>query len=48
VLLVWLVLEGGWGLISLIIKKIQRKLNPNKHKLLEDEGEQMDVWDTYL
>jgi hypothetical protein len=49
VLFVWVVLESGWGLIHLAIHKIQRKLNPNKAKLLQDdEGEQMDVWDTYL
>eukprot|EP00026_Physarum_polycephalum_P007152 Phypoly_transcript_07208.p1 GENE.Phypoly_transcript_07208~~Phypoly_transcript_07208.p1 ORF type:complete len:396 (+),score=59.16 Phypoly_transcript_07208:348-1535(+) len=49
-LIVWLVLEGGWGLIKLVIHKIQMKINPNRAKLLqqEDEGEQMDVWDTYL
>lgn len=48
-LLVWVVLEGGWALINLAIKKIQRKLNPSKARpLLDDEGEQMDVWDTYL
>lgn len=48
VLVVWLVLEGGWGLINLGISKIRQKLNPNKPKLLDDEGEPMDVWDNYL
>lgn len=44
-LFMWLLLEGGWGAIKLMISKIQQKIHPDRRRLLDDDDTPLeDLW----